>query len=81
MTHSDKSAGPAICAAMAIEDLPVPHVASERGRCTGCDREVWIDPRSLALVKQIAREEGNGEFVINCGRCLEMALDSVQRRN
>jgi hypothetical protein len=62
---------PTIYVAMAVEDLPVPWVESQRGRrCDVCLRDVWIDPVAYDLAAA-----GDGMRVnpmrVLCSRCFE----------
>jgi hypothetical protein len=80
---ADTDRPPAVYACCAIADLPVPHVASKRGRyCDDCGREVWFDPRSYDVAVHVARTEGNGEVVTRCAPCVErwaLKLGSVMQ--
>ncbi len=55
---------PAVYIALRIADLPVPHVPSERLRCSDCDEPVWVDPIRHASVKL-----SHAAVRVLCSRC------------
>ena len=58
---------PVIYTCCAVEDLPGPYVPSERGlNCAGCAREVWYDPRSMAVAERVAADEGRPGVHLVC---------------
>ena len=57
--------------AMRVSELPVPYVLCERGKCSECEEEVWLDENARRIWESmpilcmacIKKKDGSGEEV------------------